>query len=353
MERNWSRATRLLVGIAALGVLVWLLVSARALIGPLVVAALLAYALYPVVDLVSKRTKLSRTHAAVLVFVVFLVLLGAVLAVFVPVIITQVKRLSLELESIRGQMEDMSAISIPLLDLELPIDQLLTEFDTVFFELLGPDRVFRVLRSATSNLVWVLVILVTAYHLLRDWERLREWLIRLAPEEYQPDIRQLHAEIKVVWNAYLRGQLLLMLVVGLLSGIISSVIGLPGPAAFGALAGILELVPSLGPTVTAVVAAAVAWFDGSSTLGIPNFWFAVLVVALFSVVQLVENVWLQPRIMGRAVKLHPGLVFVAVVGALVTSGVLVALVIVPLVGTAALVGRYVHRRALGLPPWPE
>jgi predicted PurR-regulated permease PerM len=99
--------------------------------------------------------------------------------------------------------------------------------------------VFRFVRGATSNGVWVLVILVTTYYLLRDWERLREWLVRLAPEAYQPDVRRLHQEIKDIWQAYLRGQLLVMLLVGILTGLASAALGLPGAA-------------TLGPTATAV-----------------------------------------------------------------------------------------------------
>jgi predicted PurR-regulated permease PerM len=101
------------------------------------------------------------------------------------------------------------------------------------------------------------------------------------------------------------------------------------------------------------VAASIAWFEGSTHLPISNVWFAVVVVAVYSSVQLVENVLLQPRIFGRALRLNPGIVFVAVVGALALGGALIALIIVPLLGSVGVLGRYVHRRILGLPPWPD
>jgi Kef-type K+ transport system membrane component KefB len=68
---------------------------------------------------------------------------------------------------------------------------------------------------------------------------------------------------------------------------------------------------------------------------------------------LVENIWLQPHIVGRSLRLHPGLVFVAVVGILVSAGALAALVIFPLLGSAGVVGHYVRCEILGLEPWPE
>ena len=258
------------------------------------------------------------------------------------------RTLSTELLKIREQLEHLSTAQMTFIGLEFPLEDFLAEFDAVSSEFLRAERVFRVIRAATSNLGWVMVILVAAFYLLQDWETLREGLIALAPAAYQPDVRRLHQEIKCVWHAYLRGELLLMFVVGILSGLISVAIGLPGAAAFGVLAGILELIPSLGPTATAVVAAMVAWFEGSTFLPISNVWFTVLVVVLFSLVQLVENTWLAPRIMGRAIRLNPGVVFVAIVAALALSGVLLALIIVPLVGTFMVIGRYLHRRTIGL-----
>jgi len=123
--------------------------------------------------------------------------------------------------------------------------------------------------------------------------------------------------------------------------------------ALGLLAGLLDLIPSLGPTATMVVAALVAWFEGSTYLPLSNAWFTLVVIALYTLVQLVENVWLHPRIMERSLRLHPGLVFVAVVGALTLAGALVALIIVPLIGSTIVVGRYVHRKMLGLEPWSK
>jgi predicted PurR-regulated permease PerM len=319
----------------------------------LVVAALLAYALMPGVTFLTTRTRLGRRAALILVYVLFLAVLIAVLVALAPIVIKQAKMLSLELIIVRTKLERAAADQVQILGIDVPVEEFLDEYDAVTSQLLRPERVFRFVRGATSNGVWVLVIFVTTYYLLRDWEHLREWLVRLAPEAYQPDVRRLHQEIKDVWQAYLRGQLLVMLSVGILTGLASAALGLPGAATLGLLAGGLDLIPSLGPTATAVVAAMIAWFEGSTYLPISNVWFAAVVVVVYSSVQLVENVLLQPRIFGRALRLNPGIVFVAVVGALALGGALIALIIVPLLGSAGVLGRYVHRRILGLPPWPD
>jgi predicted PurR-regulated permease PerM len=353
LNQGWSRTTRYLALIIVLTGLAWLLFAVRALIGPLVLAALLAYVLNPAVTLITTRTKLSHRLSVSLVYILFLAALAAISFLFVPVVVNQAKRLSLELQNIEAQLENAWASPVTFLGFDLSLDELLAELQGISTPLLRSERVFKVLKATTTNLAWVLVILVIPYYLLQDWERLREWLIHLAPEAYQPDVRRLYQELKGVWRAYLRGQLLLMLIVGVLTGLGSAAVGLPGAVVLGLLAGLLDLIPSLGPTATMVVAALVAWFEGSAYLPLSNAWFTVVVVALYTLVQLVENVWLQPRIMGRSLRLHPGLVFVAVVGALALAGALVALIIVPLIGSAVVVGRYVHRRVLALEPWPK
>jgi predicted PurR-regulated permease PerM len=353
VNESWSRTTRYLALIIVLTGLAWLLFAVRALIGPLVIAALLAYMFNPAVTLITTHTKLGHNLSVSLVYLLFLAVSVAVLVIFVPIVIHQAKSLSLELQDIKVQLEDALASPVTFLGFDLSFDKLLAELQEISSPLLKPERVLRVLKATTTNLAWILVILVTTYYLLQDWERLREWLIRLAPEAYQPDVRRLHEELKGVWRAYLRGQLLLMLLVGVLTGLGSAAVGLPGAVAFGLLAGALALIPSLGPTATMVIAAVVAWFEGSAYLPLSNAWFTVVVIALYTLVQLVENIWLYPRIMGRSLRLHPGLVFVAVVGALALGGILVALIIVPLLGSAGVVGRYIRRRMLDLEPWPE
>jgi predicted PurR-regulated permease PerM len=353
LNQGWSRTTRYLALIIVLTSLIWLLLAVRALIGPLVIAALLAYVLNPAVTLITTRTKLSHRLSVSLVYILFLATLAVISFLFVPVVVNQAKRLSLELQNIEIQLEDAWASPVTFLGFDLSLDELLAELQGISTPLLRSERIFKVLKATTTNLAWVLVIVVIPYYLLQDWEHLREWLIRLAPEAYQPDVRRLYQELKAVWRAYLRGQLLLMLVVGVLTSLGSAAVGLPGAVVLGLLAGLLDLIPSLGPTATMVVAALVGWFEGSTYLPLSNALFTVVVVALYTLVQLVENVWLQPRIMGRSLRLHPGLVFVAVVGALALAGALVALIIVPLIGSAVVVGRYVHRRMLALEPWPK
>ena len=97
----------------------------------------------------------------------------------------------------------------------------------------------------------------------------------------------------------------------------------------------------------------VVWLFRSGLLEWSVLGFVGLLLAVYTAVQQVDNLWLRPQFLGRQLNLHPGIVFVGLVGALVLSGFLGALVIVPLMATAKAIGQYVHYKLLGVPPWPE
>jgi len=275
-----------------------------------------------------------------------------VVAYLYPIIANQANLLAKQLAKLPNHVEILQANLEEILEFKLPLEAFVQELETDAAQLLKPDRVFRMIRGASTNIVWVIIIFITSFHLLRDWEKLREWLFGLSPRHLEPEFRRLHQEIKGVWNVYLRGQLIIMSILGILSGVGAAAIGVPFALILGFLAGILDLIPNLGPTIATGIAAIVALFQGSTYLDIPNVAVSLIVIAIFFLIQLFENFWLTPRIMGRRLNLHPGLVLVATVGTLFTLGALMALIITPILGSLELIFQYARRKRAGLDPWP-
>ncbi len=352
MSQSWNKTTRYLVLILSLAGLVWFLIAARGLIGPLAIAALLAYVLNPSVVFVNTRTKLPRKWVVLLVYLASLAVLVTLGIVFAPLIAEQVVNLADELTRVQAQLESL-ATPIVFLGFEFPLNEAVTNFGIASTNFIRPDLIVGIIQSASTNLAWILVILVTTFYLLQDWHILREWLLNLAPDEYQVDARRLYFEVQAVWSNYLRGQLVLMFIVGFLSGIGLAVIGVSGAAALGILTGILDAILSVGPIIAMLIAAAVAWVDGSTFFALSGSWVALLVIILFGLIQIVENVWLRPRVIGRWVHLHPAIVFIAVMGSLALAGVLVTLIIIPVLSSAGVIGRYIYCKVLDMDPWPE
>ncbi len=353
MSKRWTRSTRYFVAFLLLIGTGWLLLAIQPLLSPLAISALLAYVLNPAVNFVNTRTKLRRSYVVLLVFGIAVAIITLTVALVAPILPAQAQGLSDNLQEIVVQIETAMLQPVVVLGFTIPLDQLVATLPDITTTATTTDLVLSVIQSTTTNLAWVSIVIVTTYYLLQDWPRLREWILNLAPHGYSEDMRLLYFGIRDVWERYRSGQLRLMFWVGLLSGVGMALIGLPGAAVFGIFAGLLDVVLSVGPALVTVVAAAVAYFFGSTWLNIPNIWFALLVVGVFVGVQMIENVWLRPRIMGQNLKMHPAVVFIAVIGALALAGILMALIIVPLIGSAMVVFRYLYCRVFDLDPWQE
>lgn len=350
---SWSTATRYFVLILLLGALLWLLVAANELIGPLAIAALAAYILNPLVEKVSVQTRLSRNWAVLLVFLIFVVVAGAAAVLIAPELPPLAARLGGQLNDIVVVVEEVVGQPIVILGAQVSLESLVANWPLLTQSVTRPDLLINVFAATSQNLVWVLLSLVTTYYLLLDGQRLRDWLYRLVPDGQKADVGRLYSEVRLVWNQYLQGQLRLMVIMGILTGVTAAAIGLPGALAFGVLGGLLDIILSVGPLIVMIIGGIVGYVAGSNYLAISNSWFAVLVVLLFGAINTVENIWLRPRIMGNSLRIHPAIVFIAIVGSLALAGVLVALIIVPLIGTATVIGRYLYCKILDLDPWPD
>jgi predicted PurR-regulated permease PerM len=353
MSKSWSKTTRYFVLALSLAAILWFMVAARALLIPLAISAVLAFLLNPTVTSVNKNTRLERTWAVLLVYLFSLALLITAIIILVPIIPAQITNLVEEVQIISEQIQEQVSEPIEFMGFDIPLDQIVGDIEIVPTDFIQADVIIGLFLSASTNIGWVLLILVTTYYLLQDWPQLRDWLLNLVPDDYSEDARRLYQEIKTVWQRYLKGQLRLTLIIGFITGLGGAIIGLPGWLAIGVLAGVLDIILTVGPAVVMIVIGLVAYFAGSTYLPMSNFWFMVLAVSLSALLQVVENVWLRPRIMGHSLRMHPGVVFIAIIGALALAGVLAALIIIPVVGSIVVIGRYIYYKIFDLDPWPD
>lgn len=158
------------------------------------------------------------------------------------------------------------------------------------------------------------------------------------------DSRSLAARVLDLWLAYIKGQFLISILIGTLTWVVSAGIGLPGAAVLGALAGVFESIPSLGPLIAMAPAVVIALWQGSNVIPVDNWAFALIVVGAYFAVQQIGNLFIEPQVMGRQLRLPPLLVLVCVLAGAALAGVAGAYLAVPLAATAREVIQHFWRR---------
>jgi predicted PurR-regulated permease PerM len=379
---KWSRDTKVIVTVIALLIAAALVYIARSVVPLLVLAAVLAYIFQPLVGWL-ERHRVGRGLAAILciLLLVLLVALGPVL--LVPAIVDGVRTIVdvlARLPELLQQARDMIVesalllrvfgrtidISEVILDYESQVQQAVSELsmpamtELVNYLLEGirtAGGLFRTAADIASGVITIvlsaLLLLVYTFYLTKDGNRMRTSVDQWVLSSYRTETVELVRRLDTVWKSFFRGQIVLSLTIGILTTAALSVLGVESALVLGILAGVLEVVPNLGPILAMIPAVLVALIEGSTYLPIDNHLiFASIVLLVYVLIQQIENNVLVPRIMGMSLNLHPLLVLIGVVVGAGFAGILGAFLAAPVLASLKVVGIYAYAKVTDQEPFP-
>jgi predicted PurR-regulated permease PerM/phosphoglycolate phosphatase-like HAD superfamily hydrolase len=353
-SRRWSNLTKLIVAGVLVVLAIVLLITFRVLIGPTVVAFVLAFFLSYPVAWVQRSTGWARPIAISGVYLVMLIA-----AVLMPVLV--VPRLAVQVSSLQATLEglifDLQSVSTgPLLVLgsyEFSPDMLLQQAGELLANLLvaATGNPLSLARGVTNSLISIVYVLVLTFWILKDIYKIQRLAMDQIPVDYQEDVRRLGQELGQVWHAFVRGQLTLALTVGLLTWLPLTILGMPNAGGLALLAGLMEFLPSIGPGISGTVGTLFALFQGSTWLPISNLAFAVIIGLTYGIIGQIESIFLIPRLVGGQVRLHPAVAFVAIIAGTFVFGLLGVLLATPITASARVILAYVYRKLFDLEPF--
>lgn len=325
MDRDKNK-NLFLISVIVFLVICILLYFSRRVAAPFFIAFALAYLMDPLVDkMVCKGV--SRTGSVLFLMGAFFLLLVFACILFVPILSTQTENLMQNIPIYIGIFQDWIR---PLLDMVKGLDpekveEILNEVLSRFGELPMKALQFsgKLLWGSISNLFNIILMIanlviipVVMFYLLRDFDSINKRLLALIPPRLQEKTRELVLEIDQVLSSFVRGQLVVVALMGLMYAFGLFLCDTPMSLSLGLMAGLVNLVPYLG-LVLGFVPAAILTFMHTQE------WLAVLGVAgVFAFVQGIEGMIITPRIVGENIGLHP----VAVIFAVLLGGELFGLV---------------------------
>lgn len=360
-----QRRKRIVLFTAAVLLVFITLWAARSVLGIYFVGLVLAYLLAPVVDAIQQGIdwlagkarsrillRMSRSMSIVISYLMLVAVIVGFFALVVPIVVREGQQLWNARQGIWEQVTRWAEDA--LAQYELLPDRIRQQIDDALRELSA--NVTRILEQAVSGTVvaisytFAIVLAITVipfwtYFLLRDIDHIRNSIYDSLPASIREDVRSMLRLLDRTVGGYLRGELVLMVLVGILQTIAMSVLGIQYALVLGVIAGVLEIVPNIGPTLAAVPAVLIGLTEGPL--------LALGAAAAARIVQMIENSFIVPRVLGGTMGLHPVVLMVMlVVGAQIAG--LPGLILAPIL-TAVLrdIYRYLAYRFADDPCTPE
>lgn len=350
----------------------FILYLARNILTPMVLAGLLALVLSPLIGFLQRRLRLRRGVAVAIAYLGFVGAMVAIPILFIPALARSAAALDFPaitselsawavttLESLRtfslfGYAVDLSSSVDPLIealtnggegDLEIDFGRVFGGAWAVTSAVFGGAVAF-----LTSTLLAVVLSIYIASATGRENSR---GLSDLVPAPFVPEVRILGARVSRVWADYLKGQLTVALVVGVLTAIVLFALGVPGALILGLIGGLFNIIPTFGPIFAGLVAALVALVQGSDRLNVSNVVFALIVVGAYTIIQQLEANVITPRILGGAMAVSPLAIMIGILVGFSGAGVLGAVVAVPVVATLREIFVYLRAKLVDEDPYPD
>jgi predicted PurR-regulated permease PerM len=362
---KWSSTTKLVIGLTFAAFVAAMLIYFRSFIGPLLLAFILTYLLHPLADRLGSLVHLSwRSSVNIIFIILLLILLGSStltgLAVvnqiqsLIDTIDKFLKDLPELLQSLEGKVLTIGPFSFDLSEYT-DMSVLSNEVIGLLQQYLGEagTLVSKVAGGAASTIAWGLFILVIAYFLLADAGKVPDAVQYIDIPGYAGDLRRVGRELGRIWNSFLRGQILIVLMVIITYTIMLSILGVSYAFALAILAGLARFVPYAGPWVSGLITALVTFFQAGNYFHLEPWAYTLMVLILCVLVDQIYDNLVSPRIIGQSLGLHPAAVLVVALISAQLIGLVGLLLAAPVLATLKLAGRYALRKMFDQNPWPD
>jgi predicted PurR-regulated permease PerM len=364
---SWGSTTKLVVGLTIVALVAALVIYFRGIIGPLLVAFILAYLIHPLAARLSRATKLKWRMSVNIIYILLIILVIGFFTLAGLTVVQQLQNLIKVVQTFVNNtlpqlLEEYSnrqftfgplpfQFSLNQFDLQSATDQLISTLQGMIGRV--GTLVGSLATGAATTFGWGLFILIISYFLLAETGQVSNEVVRIEIPGYDRDLRRLGSDLAKIWNAFLRGQLIIFIMVIILYTLLMTILGVRYALGIAILAGLARFVPYIGPLITWIVTILVTLLQGGNYFGLPAWQFTILVVGLAILLDQILDNMVTPRFLGHTLGVHPAAVLVAALIAANLIGIIGLVLAAPVLATLKLLSKYTIRKMLDLDPWPE
>ncbi|MBI9048220.1 MAG: AI-2E family transporter [Anaerolineaceae bacterium] len=358
----WSSTTKLVIGLTLVAILAGLLIQFQQFLGPILLSFIVSYLLYPVVDKIRQMVKLSwRLAVTILYLLIIIAILGlATWGGFSLVEQTSslIKFLNSAVADLPGFLEELSAQQIVFGPYTIKLDSIIyqdigVELSSIIQPVLGRlgGLITGLASGAAAFFGWMFFILLISYFIVSETKGVPDRIISINIPGYQVDVARIGSELSRIWNAFLRGQLVIIGITFVIYAIFLGGMQVNYFVGLALLAGLARFVPYVGPAVAWTTYGLVALFQENHLFGMNPWLYVLLIVGIAWFIDLMMDNVVVPRLLADALQVHPAAVMVGALIGLSILGVIGVVLAAPVVATIKLFLDYVVDKMLDRDPW--
>lgn len=321
-----SVSTSTILKVVAVFLALYVLFVIRDIILLLVISAILASALNPLVEWLYRRMHFPRGLTVVLVYVIFIGLAVLIFSLLIPTLIEEFGGLGASIQQVRNTMDIKGSVVTDTLE-RFGLSNFLQSLGTTLSGFAA--NIFQTTLGVFSGIFDIITVLVISFYLVSQQDGLKDFIKSLAPAAYHDRIANVVVKSQKKLGQWMLGQLALMFSIFLMMFIALSILHVKYALTLSLLAGLLEIVPYLGPIISTVPGVFVALIQ-SPTL-------ALIVLVVYWAVQQLEGYLLVPRIIGKSIDANPLVVLIALLIGFKIAGIVGILISAPIVAVGSLI----------------
>jgi predicted PurR-regulated permease PerM len=360
---RWGSTVKLVVSLTLVVILGALLVRFKFVIIPVLMAFFLAYLLFPLASRISRKTPLSWAMTVNLFYVVIILILLALLTWGGVGLIGQVQNLITAIQHYATELPDIIAnlshkvftigpfhLDLSTIDWATIGKQVLSYVEPALGKV--GSLVGSLAGSAASTIGWLAFVVIVSYFFLLESGGFRTRIIQVDIPGYADDTRRLSQRLARIWNAYLRGQIIIFISKVIAYAVVMSILGVHYSVVVALIAGFASFLPYVGPAINWIVLGLVTFFQVSNPFGLPPLTYTIVAIVIALIIDQIFDNLVAPRVMADNLKVHPAFVLIAAIIAANLIGLIGIIIAAPLLATLQLIGRYTLRKLLDRDPWP-
>ena len=360
---RWGSTAKLVASLTIVIVLGALVARFQSIIGPVLMAFVLAYLLHPLVGFLERKLHFPWGLGVSLIYIFIVLILLSLLTWGGVGLVGQIQNLIVAVQNYIKELPDFIAslshkvvmlgpfrLDLSTFDWSIIGQQILSYVQPALGQVGG--LVGTLAGGAATTLGWTTFVLVVSFFFLLESSGMRHGILHFDIPGYTEDIKKISRHLGRIWNAFLRGQVIIFFSKVITYTILMSILGVHYAIPIALIGGFAGFLPYVGAAINYIVIGLVTYFQGPNPYGLAPLTYTIIAIVVALLIDQVHDNLVSPRLMGQTLKVHPAFVLIAAFISFNLLGILGIVIAAPLLATLQLFGRYTMRKMLDEEPFP-